>query len=197
VATSSELRCCAVDPLPVFEVIPMLNVSIAGCCSLGPSSLVQHRPDENRKALRSVLYVDDDWEHLASQCALLENAGYRVEATDSPAAGLSSYVRTRFDAVILDFHLPFVSNGLLATVMRRFRSDVPFILIGDRSEFAGTEGTLNTPVPSDTTRIVTVRNLCDLIERGHDLYEIVERGPENSADAVQEIVGWRGREDRM
>ena len=172
----------------------MLNVSISECCSLGPSSLVHHRPDENRKAPRSVLYVDDDWEHLSAQRALLENAGYRVEATDSPAAGLSCYVRNRFDAVILDFHLPFVSNGLLATVMRRFRSDVPFILVSDRAEFAETElGTLS----SDTSRIVTVHNLYDLVERGHDLYEIVERGPEESAHTVPESVGSRERKDRM
>lgn len=175
----------------------MLNTSVSDCCSLGPSSLAQ-RPDENREALRSVLYVDDDWEHLSAQCALLENAGYRVEATDSPAAGLSSYVRNSFDAVILDFHLPFVSNGLLATVMRRFRHDILLILISDRDDLAENElGTLDSQLPSDTSRIITVHNLYDLIERGHDLYEIVERGHARSADRLPKTLDRRGRQDRL
>lgn len=86
------------------------------------------------RSRRSVLYIDDDWQNLADCCTTLERGGYTVTATDSPAAGLSAFIEETFDAVILNFHLPFVSNGLLAQVMHKFRHDVPLLLISDGSE---------------------------------------------------------------
>ena len=86
---------------------------------------------ETERSACSVLYVDDDWQNLAEWCATLEQAGYCVTATDSPAAALRSFDRENFDAVVLNFHLPYVSSGLLAQVMRSFRRDIPLLLISD------------------------------------------------------------------
>jgi DNA-binding response OmpR family regulator len=144
------------------------------------------------------LYIDDDWEHLLTQCAILENAGYCVEATDSPAAGLSSYIRNGFDAVILDFHLPFVSNGLLATVMRRFRSDIPLILISDRAELSETEVVLlDCHLSKGSSPVVILKSVYDLIDRGHGVYDMIAHGHEKSVDPASEIAGCLNRDDPM
>lgn len=175
----------------------MLSVSDTDCSSQIHVSLVR-RPAGNGEAIRSVLYVDDNWEHLSTQCAMLEDAGYRVEATDSPAAGLSSYVRNGFDAVILDFHLPFVSNRLLATVLRRFRNDIPLILISDPSEFADQElSALDRQLPRDTSQVVILDNIYEVIERGHDVYDIVERGHKKPAGQVTDTTGRLDRRSQM
>lgn len=86
---------------------------------------------EKGEPARSVLYINDNWEDLAFWRGLLDSAGYSVFATDSPASGLSAYLEDRFDAVILAFQMPFVSSGLLATVMRLFRHDTPLILMSE------------------------------------------------------------------
>jgi CheY-like chemotaxis protein len=91
-----------------------------------PSALSAYR--------RSILYLDDDWQNLADWCATLEHAGYDVTATDSPAAGLSAFLARDFDAVVLNFHLPYVSSGLLAQVIHNFRWDTPLLLISDSRE---------------------------------------------------------------
>lgn len=157
--------------------------------ALGESDRVPWRRSGKCEAIRSVLYVDDDWEHLSTQCSMLESAGYHVVATDSPAAGLSSYVRNGFDAVILDFHLPFVSNGLLANVMRQFRSDIPLILIADQPELFENElGTRDRQLPRGTSQIVILDTVYDVIERGHDLYQVTERGPLRPAHQLPDIV---------
>lgn len=165
---------------------------------LNHSSLVPRCLTGNGDALPAVLYLDDDWEHLSTQCAMLESAGYRVEATDSPAAGLSSYIRNAFDAVVLDFHLPFVSNGLLATVMHQFRRDIPLILVSDRAEFADNElGTLDRLLPRDTSQGIFLENVYEVIERGHDVYAVIERRDQSPADQDRKIVDCSDREDRI
>lgn len=118
---------------------------------------------------RCLLYVDDDWSHLTSQRAMLEAAGYRVVATDSPAAGLSSYVRDGLDAVILDFHLPFVSNNLLATVMHRLRTDIPLILIATQSDPASEDlGAFDRLISRDLPPGALLENVHDVIEHGRE-----------------------------
>lgn len=86
------------------------------------------------QSAHSVLYVDDDWQNLADWCATLQGAGYCVTATDSPAAALRSFAHESFDAVVLNFHLPYVTSGLLGQVMRTLRRDIPLLLISDSLE---------------------------------------------------------------
>jgi CheY-like chemotaxis protein len=86
---------------------------------------------DSEQCAHSVLYVDDDWQNLAEWCATLEGAGYCVTATDSPAAALRSFAHGSFDAVVLNFHLPYVTSGLLAQVIRTLRRDIPLLLVSD------------------------------------------------------------------
>lgn len=165
----------------------MLNVPGSECCAFPHASPLPHVLSGS-DPIRSVLYVDDDWEHLSARCALLQDAGYRVEATDSPAAGLSSYIQNAFDAVILDFHLPFVSSGLLANVMRRFRRDIPLILVSDRIEFAEYElGILDRQLPRGTSEGAFLDNMNEVIVRCH----------ERPANQPLDLLDYFDREDQI
>lgn len=175
----------------------MLNFPDTACFAENHSLRTFRPAAENRDLGRSVLYVDDDWEHMSTQCAMLESAGYRVEAADSAAAGLSSYIQKGFDAVILDFHLPFVSSGLLATVMRRFRRDIPLILISDRAEFdEGELDALDRQLPRGTSQGALLENVYEVVEHGHDVYDVTERGDRRPYQD-SEILRRPPREDSM
>jgi CheY-like chemotaxis protein len=116
--------------------------------------------------VRSVLYIGDDPEQRALWCNALTGAGYVVTASDSPAAGLSAYVEHRFDAVLLSFHMRYVSSGLLATVMRLFQRGTPLILLSDSGGSSEQElAPFDRVFPRNTAPAAVLGSLHGLIER--------------------------------
>jgi CheY-like chemotaxis protein len=59
---------------------------------------------------------------------LLERVGYSVLTAASAREGLALFSRRRVDAVVLDYYLPDVDGGTVATAMRLIKPDVPIIL---------------------------------------------------------------------
>ena len=59
----------------------------------------------------------------------------------------------------------------------------------DRAEFSEMElNTLNRQLPKETSQGVFSENICRMIERGHDLYQVVDRGQLRPAGQLPEIV---------
>lgn len=76
-----------------------------------------------------ILCIDDEVLGLQIRSVVLERAGYRVvTATDGPT-GLSLFVRELVDAVVLDYFMPEMDGGQIATELRRLRPDIPIILL--------------------------------------------------------------------
>jgi CheY-like chemotaxis protein len=66
---------------------------------------------------------------LRIRSTVLERAGYRVMvATDGPA-GLAIFADEPVDAVVLDYYMPVMNGGTVATEMRRLRPEVPILLL--------------------------------------------------------------------
>ena len=57
-----------------------------------------------------VLLVEDDEAARASTCAMLERAGYAVTSVENGIAGLAALQQQRFDAIVCDVRLPFLSG---------------------------------------------------------------------------------------
>jgi len=55
---------------------------------------------------RALLLVEDDEGIRDALCELFEHVGFRVVPATTLAAARREYARERFDAIILDFHLP-------------------------------------------------------------------------------------------
>ncbi|HEV2279731.1 MAG TPA: hypothetical protein VGS02_16240 [Acidobacteriaceae bacterium] len=59
----------------------------------------------------------------------------------------------------------------------------------DRAEFSEMElNTLNRQLPKETSQGVFSENICHMIERGHDLYQVVDRGQLRPAGQLPDIV---------
>jgi CheY-like chemotaxis protein len=84
---------------------------------------------EGKVWCKTILCVDDDPGVLAIRRALLENAGYLVLTTHDGPEGLKIYSTGIVDAVILDYEMPIMSGGVVATQMLRIKGDVPLILV--------------------------------------------------------------------
>lgn len=76
----------------------------------------------------TILCVDDEQHGLMIRQMLLERVGYSVLTAGTAREGLALFSRQPVDAVVLDYYLPDVDGGLVATAMRLIKPDVPIIL---------------------------------------------------------------------
>ena len=90
-----------------------------------------------------VLCVDDELIGLQVRKILLERAGYRVlTALDGPL-GLEAFEKEPVDVVVLDYSMPGMHGGEVATRMRQLKPEVPILLL---SAYVG--------LPSEVTSLV-------------------------------------------
>jgi CheY-like chemotaxis protein len=76
-----------------------------------------------------VLCVDDELVGLQVRKLLLERAGYRVLTAENGQAGLDIFAAEQVEAVILDYSMPGMHGGEVATRMRQLKPTVPILLL--------------------------------------------------------------------
>jgi len=77
----------------------------------------------------TILCVDDEPVGLEVRKMLLERAGYRVfTALDGPT-GLEIFAREAIEAVVLDFSMPGMNGGEVASNMRGVKPHVPILML--------------------------------------------------------------------
>jgi CheY-like chemotaxis protein len=76
-----------------------------------------------------ILCVDDELIGLQVRKILLERAGYRVLTASDGAAGLEIFSAQPIDVVVLDYSMPGMHGGEVATRMRRIKPAVPILLL--------------------------------------------------------------------
>jgi CheY-like chemotaxis protein len=114
--------------------------------------------------LHLVLCVDDELIGLQVRKILLERAGYRVlTALDGPL-GLEVFEKEAVDVVILDYSMPGMHGGEVATRMRQLKPEVPILLL---SAYVG--------LPSEVTSLV-------------DLYMTKGEGPDMLLTKIDSLL---------
>jgi CheY-like chemotaxis protein len=89
-------------------------------------SLAKYKLSDPQKP--TLLYVDDHPERLVVLKAVLESTGYQVLTADSALKGLEIFLAEPVDLVVLDYYMPSMDGGAVATKMRRLRPSVPIII---------------------------------------------------------------------
>lgn len=74
---------------------------------------------------------------------MLERAGYRVLTAEDGQTGLDVFQKEPVDAVILDYSMPGMHGGEVATRMRKTKPNIPILLL---SAYTG--------LPVDVTELV-------------------------------------------
>ena len=90
-----------------------------------------------------VLCVDDELVGLRVRKILLERAGYRVLTALNGAAGLELFTNEPVEAVVLDYSMPGMHGGEVASRMRQAKPNIPILLL---SAYIG--------LPSEVTSLV-------------------------------------------
>jgi CheY-like chemotaxis protein len=76
-----------------------------------------------------ILCVDDEPVGLEVRKMLLERAGYRVFTALDGVAGLEIFAREPIEAVVLDFAMPGMNGGEVASSMRDVKPAVPILML--------------------------------------------------------------------
>ncbi len=77
----------------------------------------------------TILCIDDEVLGLEIRKVVLEREGYVVHtATDGPT-GIRVFRQQPVDAVVLDFAMPGMDGGAVATALREIRPTVPILLL--------------------------------------------------------------------
>ena len=76
-----------------------------------------------------VLCVDDELVGLRVRKILLERAGYRVLTALNGAAGLEIFANEPVQAVVLDYSMPGMHGGEVASRMRQAKPHIPILLL--------------------------------------------------------------------
>ena len=76
-----------------------------------------------------ILCVDDEPVGLEVRKMLLERAGYRVFTALDGVAGLEIFAREPIECVVLDFAMPGMNGGEVASSMRGVKPYVPILML--------------------------------------------------------------------
>ena len=77
----------------------------------------------------TILCIDDEVLGLEIRKVVLEREGYVVHtATDGPT-GIRVFRQQPVDAVVLDFAMPGMDGGAVATALREIRPTIPILLL--------------------------------------------------------------------
>lgn len=77
----------------------------------------------------TILCIDDEVLGLEIRKVVLEREGYVVHtATDGPT-GIRVFRQHPVDAVVLDFAMPGMDGGAVATALREIRPNIPILLL--------------------------------------------------------------------
>ena len=78
---------------------------------------------------KTLLCVDDEIVGLGVRKIILERQGYNVLTASAGAEGLDVFHGNEVDAVVLDYYMPGMNGGTVASEMKKAKPQVPIILL--------------------------------------------------------------------
>ena len=116
-----------------------------------------------RTPTKMLLCIDDSHAILEYEKALFERSGFNVVTAASPRQGLKLAETSRFDAVLLDYHMPEMNGHQVAVELRRIRPETPVVMVTGSEIPDETHKLVDAVVPKTaaiTELLPTVTRLC-------------------------------------
>lgn len=98
------------------------HASLAAVCD--PPGMAESQPGKGQK----LLWVDDSPLLLGLYQAVFESFGFEVQAVCSPREALDYLSTQAIDAAILDYEMPEMNGGVLASFIKARHPELPVIL---------------------------------------------------------------------
>jgi DNA-binding response OmpR family regulator len=78
---------------------------------------------------KTLLLVDDDLDQLTMRKIVFELLGYAVVTAADPRRGMQLFKSEAPDAVVLDYEMPTMDGGVLASKIRRTDGAIPIVML--------------------------------------------------------------------
>jgi CheY-like chemotaxis protein len=106
-----------------------------------------------------ILCIDDEDLGLEIRKMVLEREGFTVLTAKDGVSGLALLDTEEIDAVILDFAMPGINGGEVATILRKRRPDMPILMLS-----------AYVALPDDVMRVVSAT-----ATKGDGAFTLVEK----------------------
>lgn len=106
-----------------------------------------------------ILCIDDEDLGLEIRKMVLEREGFTVLTAKDGVSGLAMLDTEQIDAVILDFAMPGINGGEVATILRKRRPDMPILMLS-----------AYVALPDDVMRVVSAT-----ATKGDGAFTLVEK----------------------
>lgn len=80
-------------------------------------------------AAKTLLCIDDEPNILTLRKLVLQSAGYEVLVADNGQDGISLFQSNIVHGVVLDYVMPKMDGGQVASALKRIESSIPIILV--------------------------------------------------------------------
>jgi CheY-like chemotaxis protein len=78
---------------------------------------------------RNILVVDDDASVCEALTMVLQSFGHRVRSVSSGTQALGIFEPAKFDVIITDFFMPFMTGDKLADAIKRLSPSQPVVML--------------------------------------------------------------------
>lgn len=112
---------------------------------------------------RKLLCIDDSQSILLYEKSLFESSGFDVVTAVSPRQGLTLAEKSRFDAVLLDYHMPEMNGHQVALELRRIAPETVVVMLSGSEIPEETHKLVDAVVPktmATTELLPTLTRLC-------------------------------------
>ena len=106
-----------------------------------------------------ILCIDDEELGLEIRKLVLERQGFTVLTARDGHTGISIFDTQRVDAVVLDYAMPGMDGGQVATILRQRQADIPILMLS-----------AYVALPEEVMRVVSVS-----ATKGDGAFTLVDR----------------------
>lgn len=115
---------------------------------------------------KMLLCIDDSLAILEYERSLFETSGYIVVTATSAAQGLRLATMSRFDVVLLDYHMPEMNGHQVALEIRRVRPETLIVIVSGSDIPEETRQLVDAVIPKTeaiSELLTTVAELCEQV----------------------------------
>lgn len=116
--------------------------------------------------MQKVLIVDDESTTLSSLTMSLEERGFDVQSSRSAVHALQMIVTDRYDYLITDIHIPWMSGYRLAAIVSRVRPRVDIILMSAEGFPVDYTGFPHLTKPFGVSKLLSTMKKCEIERNG-------------------------------
>jgi two-component system, OmpR family, KDP operon response regulator KdpE len=114
--------------------------------------------------MNTILIVEDHKVTLSSLCLIFERNGYHCLTAPTAREAIDLFSKKHVDLVLLDYGLPDIDGGTLATELRKIRH-VPIVMISGDGQLLGKPAAADVLFAKPTDPTLLIKTVGDLLKR--------------------------------